>query len=152
MATLWLGLVTGCAASSTRANPRSNQVGAYRFTQRVAEDLELEGILVIEADTLSIEATPGPCRYDQMRSNVLTVSYTCADVYYTFDRTDPLLTARYSAVAHLRDSRVTCARYTVTSTGQQVCAETRTETVYRDVRRSGLLQPRRMSDNDPARP
>ncbi|MDQ2665559.1 MAG: hypothetical protein M3Z05_06075 [Gemmatimonadota bacterium] len=148
----WLALVVGCASNGNKVGMRPEQLGAYRFTEHVGEDMELEGIFVIESDTVSIEATPGLCRYDRDRSNALAISYICGDVFYTFDRTDPLRTARYSAVVHLRELVSTCVRYAVTSTGRQVCAETRKETVFRDARRSGLLRPQRMADDDPNRP
>lgn len=148
----WLALVVGCASNGNKVGLRPEQMGAYRFTERVGEDVELAGIFVVESDTVSIEATPGPCRYDRDRSSALAISYSCGDVFYTFDRTDPLRTARYSTVVHLAERKSVCVRYTVTSTGRQVCAESRNETVFRDVRRSGLLRPQRMADDDPNRP
>ena len=148
----WIGFVGGCASNGTKVGMRSELVGAYRFTERVAADVELEGIFVVETDTVSIEANPGPCRYERERSNVLAIGYTCGDVTYLFDRSDPVHTARYSAVVHLQETRTTCIRYTLTSTGARVCAESRNETVFRDVRRSGVLRPQRVADDDPGHP
>ena len=145
----WLGLLGGCASTGTKVGMRAALVGAYRFTERVAPDVELEGTFVVETDTVSIEAQPGPCRYERERSNVLAISYTCGDVSYVFDRSDPVRTARYVAIVHLRETRTTCIRYTVTSTGQQVCSQSRNETVFRDVRRSGLLRPHRVDREAP---
>ncbi len=147
-----LAILAGCASNASKVGRRSELVGAYRFTERVSTDLELEGIFVVETDTVSLEANPGPCRYERERSNVLAISYSCGDVSYAFDRSDPVHTARYSAIVHLRETRTICIRYTVTSTGRQVCAESRNETVFRDVRRSGVLRPQRVADDDPNHP
>ncbi|CAN5386729.1 hypothetical protein BH09GEM1_BH09GEM1_06390 [soil metagenome] len=149
VAVLWLGFAVGCASGGKPQALRAAQLGAYRFTERVADDVTLEGIFVIEPDTVSIEATPGPCRYESERSNSLGYSYTCGDVHYAFERSDPLRTASYSVVVHLRETKSVCVRYTVTSTGRQVCAESRNETVFRDVRRSGLLRPQRVDPEAP---
>jgi hypothetical protein len=151
-AVLCVGLVFGCASNGKRVGVRPEQLGAYRFTERVTEGVELEGIFVIEADTVSMDARPGPCRYERERSNALAISYTCGDVTYAFDRSDPLRSARYTTVARVQETKSVCVRFTVSSTGRQVCAESRPEVSYRDVRRSGLLRPERMSDDDPLHP
>lgn len=86
------------------------------------------------------------CRYEQDKSTGMAITYTCGDVMLVFDRADPVRKARYVTTLHLIESKVVCARYTQNSNGQTVCAESRTETVYRDARRSGTLRVQRVDD------
>ena len=150
VATLALG--AACASNAPKVGVRPESIGAYRFTEHAGEDMDLDGIFVIEPDTISIEATPGPCRYDREASNLLTMTYRCGDVTYTFDRTDPVRKVTYYATVRMQKTRSVCARYVVNSQGRSVCAEYRNEVYYVDGRRSGLLRPQRMADDDPNHP
>jgi hypothetical protein len=104
----------------------------------------LDGEITVERDTILVEATPGPCHYDVLRSRSTTVVYRCADVFLAFDRYDPIDRATYSLVTTVNVPVRTCARYTTTTDGRRVCAQMRTETVPREVRRSGRLRPQRV--------
>lgn len=147
-ALLALVFLAGCASNSKKTGIRSQYVGAYRFTERTGDDAELNGTFVVETDTVSIEATPGPCRYEKERSNALAFVYTCGDVTYVFDRTDPVRRASYSTMVRIQKTRSVCVRYTVTPQGQSVCAQYRSEVYYVDARRSGSLNPQRIADDD----
>jgi hypothetical protein len=153
-ASIWLILAfaAGCASNGRKVGIRPESVGAYRFTEHAGEDMDLDGIFVVEPDTVSIEATPGPCRYDPDRASLLAITYHCGDVTYVFDRTDPVRKATYSAVVRMQKTRSVCARYVVNSQGRQVCAEYRNEVYFVDTRRGGLLRPQRIADDDPNHP
>jgi hypothetical protein len=141
---LSVAIVSACSASKPKQGIRPELFGTYRFEEQLTPDDKIEGTFVVENDSVSVDAYPGPCRYDRDRASLLTISYRCGDVQFTFDRTDPVRKATYTAVVHVKDSRQVCVRYTTTSTGKQVCAQTSTETVYRDARRSGVLRPERV--------
>jgi hypothetical protein len=104
----------------------------------------LEGEVTVERDTILVEAIPGPCHYDQLRSRARTVVYQCAEVFLAFDRDNPIDRARYALVTTAEVPIRTCARYTTTADGRRVCAQTRIEVVRRDVHRSGRLRPHRV--------
>ena len=59
-----------CASNSAKVGVRPESIGGYRFTEHAGEDMDLDGFFVVEPDTISMEATPGPCRYERDRSNV----------------------------------------------------------------------------------
>jgi hypothetical protein len=149
---LTLAFAAGCASNTKKIAMRPESIGAYRFTEHASEDIELNGIFVVEADSVSIDATPGPCRYERDRSNLLTITYTCADITYVFDRYEPVRKATYAVTVRQQKTRSVCARYAVNSQGRSVCVEYRNEVYFVDVRRGGLLRPQRMSDDDPNHP
>src|SRR4051812_26119263 len=76
---LAFAFAAGCASNGKKVGIRPESIGAYRFTEHAGEDMDLEGIFLVEADSVSIEATPGPCRYERDRSNLLALTYTCGD-------------------------------------------------------------------------
>ena len=139
-------VVSACVSHASTRTMRPELLGTYRFDEQVSPDVRLEGQFVVGQDSVAIDATPGPCRYEQNMSNALTIYYRCADVTFAFDRADPVRRARYTAVVHLRETRSVCVRYARTSTGQTICAASRYETVYRDTRRSGVLRVGRVDD------
>jgi hypothetical protein len=149
---LTLAFAAGCASNGKKIGIRPEAVGAYRFTEHAGEDMDLEGIFVVEPDSVSIDAAPGPCRYQRERASVLAITYICGDVTYVFDKSDPVRKATYSATVRLQKKRQVCARYVVNSTGRSVCAEYRSEIYFVDARRSGYLRPQRMADDDPNHP
>ena len=149
---LVLAFATGCASNARRLGVRPESIGAYRFSEHLGQDTDLGGIFVVEADTVSIDATPGPCWYDRVRSDALTFIYHCGDVTYAFDRSDPVSTARYSTTVHSQLTRSVCARTVVDSQGHTVCVEYRKESYFVDVPRSNVLRPQRLAEDDPSHP
>ena len=151
-AALTLAFAASCASNGKKIGIRPEAVGAYRFSERVNDDVYVDGTFVVESDTVSIEANPGPCRYDGERSNVLVISYTCGDVSYVFDRHDPARNPRYATTVQVMETRTVCVGYTVDSSGRTVCARYQTEKIPRDVRRSGVLRTQRIPSDDPNHP
>ena len=142
----------GCASNATKAGIRPESLGAYRFTEHATEEMDLEGMLLVEADSVSLEATPGPCRYDRERSNPLVITYTCAEITYAIDRSDPVRKVTYSLVVRVQKTRTVCVRTVVNSQGRTICAQYQNEIYFVDQRRSGLLRPQRLADDDPNHP
>ena len=151
-AALTLAFAASCASNGKKIGIRPEAVGAYRFSERVNDDVSVDGTFVVESDTVSIEANPGPCRYDRERSNALVISYICGDVSYVFDRHDPSRNPRYATTVQVMETRTVCVGYTVDSTGRTVCARYHTEKIPREVRRSGVLRPQRIPSDDPSHP
>jgi hypothetical protein len=139
-------IVSACASAKRSQGIRPELLGTYRFDEQLSPDDRLQGTFVVGEDSVAIDAYPGPCRYERDRSNLLYITYTCGGVAYSFDRTDPVRKATYSAIVHLKETRQVCVRYTTNTTGRQVCAQMANETYYRDARRSGLLRVERVED------
>ena len=140
-------LLAACAPSKPSTGVRPEMLGTYRFSEQVSQDVRLEGQFVVGQDTVAVDAMPGPCRYEQDKSNRLAITYSCgSDLLFIFDRADPVRKARYAATLHLMESRSVCARYTKNNAGQTVCAEYRKETYFRDAHRSGTLRVERVYD------
>lgn len=139
-----LALLTACAATSPRQPIRSAMIGTYRFDQRVSEDTQIVGKFTVEADTVLMDADSGPCRQQSTSSYF---SYTCGtDVIYRFDRSNPVGFASYIVTVQVKKTRKWCRNFTVSSTGQTVCAEFGNEVYYQNERRSGALRATRVTD------
>jgi hypothetical protein len=124
-----------------------DHLGTYQFSERVsasgsaAETIDLEGNVVVTADTVTVDARPGPCDVDVNVTRPNPFTYRCGtNVVLSFDRTDPVGRAAYSAALAQNESHQVCARYEVDSVGRRYCAETQTITTQRIVRRSGRLR------------
>ena len=143
---LMAALCTACGARKGRTVLRPEDMGTYRFAEQLSPDDRIRGHFVVAQDTVAIEATPGPCRYEPDKSTALVIAYICGDVLFTFDRASPVRKARYSVTLHLRELRTVCARYGKNRSGQTVCEAYTREPVFRDVRRSGLLRVERVGD------
>jgi hypothetical protein len=144
-----IGISGGCLSSSPRgAAVPASRVGIFRFLERVPDaspPVILEGEITVEPDTILVDAAPGPCRYDGLRSRSTTVVYRCGiDVALYFDRDNPIDRAQYSLVTTVQVPFRTCTRYTMTTDGRRICAQTRTEMVPREVRREGRLRMERV--------
>jgi hypothetical protein len=143
-----IGISDACVSSSPRGRSvPASRIGVFRFLEYVpgtSPGVTLEGEISVDRDTILVEDTVRPCRYDELRSRRTTVVYNCADVFLAFDRYNPIDRATYSLVTTVNVPVRTCARYTTTTDGRRVCAQMRTEMVPRDVRRSGRLRPQRV--------
>ncbi|CAN5899338.1 hypothetical protein BH11GEM1_BH11GEM1_23460 [soil metagenome] len=141
-----VALVAACTSNKPATSARPERMlGTWRFFEQVSQDLVLEGQFTVEQDTIDVDIRPGPCRYERDRSNMLAITYSCGpEVSFSFDRSDPVRRARYSALVHLTEQRTVCRRYAADSAGRRVCVETGQETVFRDARRSGILRVERV--------
>ncbi len=144
---LFVALLSACAPTRPRQPIGPEMRGTYRFDERLSDDTRITGRFTVAADTVEMDADPGPCRYEREQSNSSYFSYKCGmNVIFRFDRSDPVGHARYDTVVQVEASRTVCRRYTTTSTGQTVCAEYGKETYYRNESRSGVLRVTRVSD------
>ncbi len=146
------------ACHNARTDPphsAADSVGIYQFSEQVsatgagAESIELVGHVVVLADTVTVEARPGPCRPDVNVKSPNPFTYNCGpNVVLTFDRRDPTLRALYTAMVAEDVTRRVCTRYTTDSSGRRICAESRSETSQRMVRQSGTLKLTRVPESD----
>lgn len=141
-----VALVSACTSNKPATSARPEvMLGTWRFFEQVSQDLAIQGQFTVEQDTIDVDIRPGPCRYERDRSNMLAITYSCGpELSISFDRTDPVHRARYSALVHLTEQRTVCRRFATNATGGRVCVETGQETVFRDARRSGTLRVERV--------
>jgi len=139
-------LLSACTSNKPAAGVRPEMMlGTWRFSEQVSPDLALEGQFTVEQDTVDVDLRTAPCRYERDRSNMLAITYSCGpEVSFSFDRSDPVRRARYTALVHLVERRTVCRRYATDSAGRTVCVETGQETAFRDARRSGILRVERV--------
>jgi hypothetical protein len=57
-----------------------------------------EGNFTVIADTVKVDADPGPCRYDKRSSLSGGIMYQCGVVNVVFDRKNPVTRSTYSVV------------------------------------------------------
>ena len=150
-----LVVVTAAACGGSASTPRpqvapQSQIGTYRFVERVAGGSSmatqgdvLEGTVTITSDSVIIDMSPGPCRYDERSATSTNISYRCADVFVGFDRSNPLLRSFYSVRVIERVPVRVCTRYGTNSQGQQVCLQYGTDYQERSATRSGTLRLQR---------
>jgi len=145
-------VLVGCHHARTEPlHSAADNIGVYQFNEHVtatgaaAEYIDIVGEVVVLADTVTVDARPGPCRADENVRPPTPFTYRCGtNVVLTFDRRDPTTRATYVAMLAENVSRQVCARYETDSNGRKLCAETRTETSQRMARRGGSLTLTRM--------
>src|SRR5881394_3563742 len=101
---LWPALVLssalGCGGSGGAPGspaPLMLRDGKYSFRERPAgTSLQFEGTFIVLADTVMVDATPGPCRYELNSTRGGPITYHCAETTVSFDRQDPVRRASYT--------------------------------------------------------
>jgi hypothetical protein len=140
-----MAVLAACAGSrgtdsSSASAPAPIRDGRYAFSERPSgTSITLEGTFVVLGDTVMVDATPGPCRYDSNNAPGSPIAYRCADVSLWFDRRDPVTKATYDFQSVESKPKSVCVRYTTGPNGQQVCAQTGIEMVEVKVEHSGTL-------------
>ena len=146
-----LVLVATAAACAKSGSPEpAPRVGLFRFSERPAQtSLTIEGRIFVTHDSVVVDETPGPCRYDISGSRATgPIVYQCADVTLSFDRYDPVGRATYHTSTTVAEHHTVCVRYTADASGHQVCAQTETQTSERRVAVNGTLHMETVSRPD----
>lgn len=137
----------GSGATPGSPAPLVVRDGKYSFRERPAgTDLELEGTFIVLADTVMVDATPGPCHYDSRSTRGGPITYRCAETTVSFDRLDPVHRAGYTFTTIKTTSTNVCDRYEVNAAGARVCVSSHVETKDVPVQHSGTLRPVRVGD------
>jgi hypothetical protein len=144
------GAAAACTKSGAPETPPTPRVGVFRFTERPAQtSLTIEGSVFVTHDSVVVDATPGPCRYDSQLSHATgPIVYRCADVTFWFDRYDPVGRATYHTSTLVTEHHTVCVRYTADASGHQVCAQSETQTSERQVSVNGTLHMETVSRPD----
>ena len=155
-AVLVSGACHAAKANGDELTSAQRQVGVYRFSERISADnptsetIDLDGQFVVLGDTITVEARPGPCRYDTRTTLGGPILYQCGqNLTLSFDRHQPVARATYRALVTIRETQRICVRYTVDPSGRRICVETSTQTVERMVTQSGHLRPERTQAEPP---
>lgn len=148
-----IAVTAACGGSSATPRPQlapQSQIGTYRFVERIASGSSmatqgdvLEGTVTILSDSVIIEMSPGPCRYEERSRTSTNISYRCADVLVGFNRSNPLLRSFYSVRVIERVPVRVCTRYGTNAQGQQVCLQYGTDYQERSATRTGSLRLQR---------
>ena len=134
-------IAAACTQSGAPATPPTPRVGVYRFTERPAQISQtIEGRILVTHDSVVVDATPGPCRYDTQASLATgPIVYRCAEITFSFDRYDPVGHSTYRTTATVTEKKTVCVRYASDSAGRQTCAQRETQTSERQVPVTGTL-------------
>lgn len=145
--------VAACASNQPKTLVVPTHDGTYSFRERSADDpgFSFEGTFVVLGDTVTIDATPGPCVYDPRVRASGPITYRCGDVTVGFDRPDPVNRASYSYMGTSRTSERVCDQSSTDGRGRQACARSHMEIKETPQMRYGRLSPVRLGDA-PARP
>jgi hypothetical protein len=139
-------VMTLMACHQARLGPApSRRVGDYEFRVSLSGQDPVRGSFTIAPDTVLLETAGQACRLipAQVRTQSL-LGFSCfpppgLDAFgITVDPNHPSL-SKWSAVQSVMKTRTVCARFTTTPQGRQVCAETRSENYFENVRTGGTL-------------
>lgn len=139
--------VVGCHHARTEpAHSAADNVGVYEFNEHVtatgaaAEYIDLIGQVTVLADTVTVDARPGPCQPDENVRPPTPFTYRCGNnVVLRFDRRNPTTQASYTASLAENVTTQVCVRYN-TEVGRRYCAEMGPQTAQRIARVSGYLK------------
>jgi hypothetical protein len=139
-------VMTLVACHQARLGPApSRRVGDYAFRISLSGQDPVRGSFTIAPDTVLLETAGEACRVvpAQVRTQNL-LAFSCfpppgLDAFgITIDPNHPSL-SKWSAMQSVMKTRTVCARVTTTPQGRQVCAETRRENYFENVRTGGTL-------------
>ena len=87
------------------------------------------GTFTVRADTVILDAEPGPCRADAALQSSNSIGYRCAEVVVRFDRLRPASRAAFTWNRSVKESRRVCAAEGKDARGLPICVRWRNETV-----------------------
>jgi hypothetical protein len=113
--------LAACLTHPATVPPALGRDGVYTFAERIARTGEsIAGKVVILADTITVELSLRPCRYDPDASRNAIV-YACAGFGLWFDRRDPVGKSFYRARRTVMEPHAECTRLDVRPSGDRVC-------------------------------
>lgn len=113
--------LAACLTHPATVPPQLGRDGVYTFAEQIARAGEsIAGKVVILADTITVELSSNPCRYDADASRT-AIAYACAGFGLWFDRRDPVGKSFYRARRTVMEPRAECARLDVRPNGDRVC-------------------------------
>jgi hypothetical protein len=113
--------LAACLGHPATAPPPLGRDGVYTFAERIARTAEsIAGKVVVLADTITVESSSNPCRYDADASRE-AIAYACAGFGLWFDRRDPVGKSIYRARRTVMEPRAECTRLDVRPNGDRVC-------------------------------
>jgi hypothetical protein len=125
--------------------PPARRIGDYAFRISITGQDPVRGAFTIAADTVMLETGDQACRLDPGRVGAENLyRFSCfpppnLDGFgITIDPNHPAL-SRWSAVQSVMKTRTVCVRYIINQRNQRVCAESRNETYFENVRTGGAL-------------
>jgi hypothetical protein len=139
-------VMTACHHGSSSEVRPHRKVGDYGFRISLSGADPLDGVFTIAADSVLLETAGQACRRDFNRTSVADLHFFTCFPPSGFDKFDVTIdsghpfSSSWGMTRSVPRTRTICVRYTVNARGQQVCAETRNETYFVDVRSVGRLR------------
>ena len=134
---------------SATAPAAPGREGIYTFAERIPRTGEpIVGKVVILPDTVTVDLSPRPCRYDQPASRDAVV-YQCGGFALWLDRRDPVGKSFYRARRTVMEPHPECTRLDVRPNGDRVCLVYEDRPVEQTVDLTGPLHlvPVRLADS-----
>ncbi len=119
--------------------------GTFEFVVRSgAAGVVAEGWFTVTDDSVNLEMTPGPCRYDTSSRPGGSIGYLCADVRVAFDRIHPSVRAMLTYQKRVMVRTVVCDAWNFDARGNRTtCRRSHVETVESVVPTTVRLKPTR---------
>ena len=108
---------TARAKHASKAAPIREQ-GTFHFVERSgAAGVVAEGSFTVTEDSVTVEMTPGPCRYDTRSRPGGAIGYICADAKLAFDRQHPSVRAMLTYQRSVMVRTVVCDAWNTDARG-----------------------------------
>ncbi|HET9426633.1 MAG TPA: hypothetical protein VFO55_14820 [Gemmatimonadaceae bacterium] len=151
-------IVVIAGACHSRPRPASEfprRIGEYSFRINLTGREPVDGGFSIAADTVTLDADGQTCRRDFGLAGSRHIHvFSCfpppgIDRFgITIDSEQPAFST-WTIIQNVRKTRTVCVRYATTARGTRVCAETRSEDYFEDVRIGGRLRVTRVDSIAP---
>ena len=122
------------------AQTLGDSVGTYRFEAKSGTTILSQGFLTVTADSVTIDATPGPCKPIVNSSRSRPIAYDCGTVRIEFDRIRPLSRSYVHGSKTVTEFTRVCQIEQRNARGQIVCAKWGNESSEREVSVKAVLR------------
>jgi hypothetical protein len=138
-------LLASCHGPARPGSIPERRVGEFAFRVRISTLDPIDGVIAIARDTVTVEADGQTCRRTPGVAGPLYLHpFSCfppggINTFALTVDSDRPAQSSWTAVQTIQRSRERCVRFVTNARGTQVCAETRQETYFEDVRHGGRL-------------
>ena len=136
-------LLAGCAGNKVLPPSGNTAYGVYHFLEVVATahpPVTLEGDVALLPDTITVSLKDSPCTPSNTnRTSISTISYTCGDYRFSFNRQNPLRENSYFVPTVQYDNQRICLMTGIVN-GREVCTRYGNERIERRTSMSGRIR------------
>lgn len=135
-----VAVMAGVAARPADAQLLSDSTGTYRYEARSGSTIISQGTFTVTADSVIVEATPGPCRPVVGSSKAGAIRYDCGHVTLAFDRVRPLTRSHAYSSKTMIEKRPVCMVEGRDAQGRTICVKMGNESYEKEFPVTALIR------------